>query len=279
VGTSQSSPGSPSGVPLVPPWVPAPPPPPDPENDDDEDDEEDAGEDSEPAAAPGAPPIPQSPLAPAGRFGRARQSLRRFAQTGRRQDLRKGLGNYIRTGLGGSAMAVRRMAGTSATARALYEALLPTGDSSLDRRILAGRSAQEVLDAVLEAARPSDGTQDAEANRKAIGDALSALLTRFPDADLLNLVEDQRAFAIEQFIALDVFNRFQLDVGMAVQDNAATASVALARLSEIRDYIREAVASVFRSILASGKTLGGTTIGNIVQSTLRETFAVFEGYV
>ena len=48
------------------------------------------------------------------------------------------------------------------------------------------------MDAIVEAVRPADGTQDAEANRAAIKDALSELLTMFPDADLLNLTEDQR---------------------------------------------------------------------------------------
>jgi hypothetical protein len=81
--------------------------------------------------------------------------------------------------------------------------------SPLDPALLAGRSVQEVMDAVVEAVRPIDGTQDAEATRAAIRDALSELLTRFPEADLLNLDPEQRSFAIERYSAIDVFRRFR----------------------------------------------------------------------
>lgn len=79
--------------------------------------------------------------------------------------------------------------------------------------MLAGRSAKEVIDAVVEAVRPADGTQDAEASRAAINDALSELLTIFPDADLLNLNDEQRQLAIQRFVAIDVYRRFALDLG------------------------------------------------------------------
>ena len=57
--------------------------------------------------------------------------------------------------------------------------------------------------------------EDAEASRAAIKNALSELLTMFPEADLLKLSEDQRAFAIERFVAIDVYRRFQLDLAIA----------------------------------------------------------------
>ena len=91
-------------------------------------------------------------------------------------------------------------------------------DSPLDPGRLAGRSARDIMDAVVEAVRPVDGTQDAEASRQAVNEGLSDLLDRYPDADLLNLHEEQRLFVIERFIAQDVYNRFILDVGKAVQD-------------------------------------------------------------
>ena len=86
------------------------------------------------------------------------------------------------------------MAGTASTAGALGNALsaLAAGEpaeagSPLDPALLSGRSVDDIMDAVVEAVRPVDGTQDAEASRAAIRDALAELLTRFPDADLLSL--------------------------------------------------------------------------------------------
>src|SRR5205814_448199 len=96
----------------------------------------------------------------------------------------------------------------------------PAAGSLLDPVLLAGRSAREVMDAIVEAVRPADGTQDAEACRSAIKDALSELLTRFQQADLLVLTPEQRAFVIERFVAIDVYRRFVLDVGKAIQDKA-----------------------------------------------------------
>jgi 7-cyano-7-deazaguanine synthase in queuosine biosynthesis len=98
------------------------------------------------------------------------------------------------------------------TAGALANALavLAGGDASaaqagLDRPLLAGRTADEIMDAVVEAVRPIDGTQDAEAERASMRDAMTDLLTVHPDADLLNLDPDQRSLVVERFAASDVF--------------------------------------------------------------------------
>ena len=84
------------------------------------------------------------------------------------------------------------------------------------------------MNAVVEAVRPVDGTQDAEADRNAIKDALSQLLDQFPNADMLDLDEDQRSFVVERFVAVDIFNRICLDIAKAVQDKArSTQTVGL----------------------------------------------------
>lgn len=199
--------------------------------------------------------------------------------------MRRGLGHYVRTGYGGSGTATRRMGGTASTAGALHGALSAAAagqpaapGSPLDPTLLAGRSAQEVMSAVVEAVRPVDGTQDAEAARVAIRDALSELLTRFPDADLLNLDPEQRSFAIERFTALDVYQRFNLDLGTAIRDKAPTATAALSRLKQARDYIKEAVAASFRRLRDAGRTITAGRVSQVVRDALRDTFQVFEGY-
>ena len=199
--------------------------------------------------------------------------------------MRRGLGYYVRTGYGGSATAARRFGGTATTAGALGGALasVAAGQASapgspLDPTLLAGRTVQEVMDAVIEAVRPVDGTQDAEAERASIRDALSELLTRFPEADLLNLEADQRDYAIERFTAIDVFRRFELDLGKTIVDKAPSAIAALGRLKEVRDYVKQSVAASFRRLRDAGRTLTSGRIGQVVQDALKETFEVFEGY-
>ncbi|WP_137390415.1 Qat anti-phage system associated protein QatB [Rhodoligotrophos defluvii] len=283
MGTSQSSGGPGGGVPMVPSWTPDPPAGGSPES------ESGGGKaPDEPAApAPEAPPrapVP-APLAPPARFLGARRALGDYARSGDSRELRRGLGHYVRTGYGGSATATRRFGGTATTAGALGGALASVAagqpaapGSPLDPVLLAGRTAQEVMDAVVEVVRPVDGTQDAEAERASIRDALSELLTRFPDADLLNLDPDQRAFAIERFTAIDVFRRFELDLGKTIIEKAPSAATALARLREARDFIKQSVAASFRKLRGAGRTLTSGRIGQVVGDALKETFEIFEGY-
>ena len=157
MGTSSSSSGSPSGTPMVPPWVPDPVPPPS-DGPGDNDAVPPDGDAPDQAAPRPAQPVP---VAPGARFGGARRRLGSFAHTGSADDMRKGVGHYTRKGLGGSGTAVRRFGGTARTAGALFGALsaAAAGQASgpgneLDPPVLAGRSADEVMSAVVEAVRP-----------------------------------------------------------------------------------------------------------------------------
>lgn len=279
MGTSKSSSGSPSGVPMVPPWVPAvatpidaTPAKPGPEG-------------QAPPHAPAESGEASPEVAPPGRFRPARGSIGRFARGGDGRDMRRALGHYVRTGLGGTRTGSRRLAGTAHTAGALYSALSqlaagqsPTG-TPLDRDLLAGKSARGVIAAVVEAIRPVDGTLDTEASRNAVSLALSDLLTKFPEADLLNLSEIERAFAIESFVARDVYNRFHLDLGQSILRMAPSATVAAARSKEVLDYMRQTVSAAFRNLASRGETLAASRIAQLVQTVVRDALIVFEEYV
>jgi hypothetical protein len=289
MGTSQSSDGPGPGVPMVPPWTPAapqdptPPPPPPPDGQPDVA-PGDAPVDVVPPAPPAAaPPGLQPPaLAAERRFGGVRSSLGNFARSGDGRDLSRGLGHYVRSGYGGSNSATMRFGGTAQTAgslsHALYSTANSTADAPIDAAAFAGRSTEEIATAIIEAVRPVDGTQDAEAERAAIHDAMSDLLTEYPDADLLNLTDAEREFVIERFTAIDVARRFELDVCKHLLEKAATATVAMARLKQMRSYIVESVAAAFRKLKEQGRTLSPGRVARVVQSALRETFEVFEGY-
>ncbi len=234
----------------------------------------------------GGPPqgAPSPPMAPAGRFGSARLSLGKFASSGDQKALRRGVSEYVGKGYGGARTATRRLEGTARTAGALQNALATLAaenspelaTAGLDRTLLQGRSAREIIDAVIESARPVDGSQDAEASREAINDALSTLLERYPDADLLALTEEQRSLVIEEFTADDIFRRIELDVGNHVQAAADTVPIALSRLREIQDYVREVVADSFQRLRAAGTSMRGANIVDIVRSAIQTTMEVFE---
>lgn len=290
MGTSQSSSGSPSGVPLVPPWVPdipdtIPLPKDDTDGAQDADDAND-GDDGDDTAPNAAPDNSASPLAPKGRFRAARTSLGKYAGSGDKEDLRKTLGHYVHKGYGGSRTALRRLGGTVSNAGSLYGALSDIASRSdklrgtrIDPAVLAGKPAGEIVDAIIETVCATDGTQDAEAARASMKEALSDLLTRFPDADIMSLTEEEIAFVIEQYVGNDVFHRFDLDLGKVVQEKAQTAAVGLSRLKEIKDYVKETVAASFRKLKDAAHTFVAGRIPEVVATALLETFNVFESYL
>ncbi len=265
MGTSQSSPGAPSNRPMIPPWVPDLP------VDDEEQDDQ-------------APPTPV-PVAPRARFMSARRSLGKYSRSGLKTDMQRGVGHYVRKGLGGSSTTVRRLGGTVRTAGALYGALSsvaagksPSPGSPLDPTLLSGRSANEVIDAVIEAVEPVDGTLDTESSRTAIKSALAELLNRDEDADILNLSGDQRLFVIEQYLGFNFYNRLYLDVGKAIQDKAPDPITALSRLKDIRDYVRETVSAAFRQIKRTGEAITARWISWKARAVLKGALEVFEEY-
>ena len=145
------------GVPLVPPWVPDLPPSP-----------EDAtgnqpSEDEQSPQETVADTVP--PVAPRARFGPARRSLGRFAGDGDVTNMRSALGHYVRRGYGGATTTTQRVGGTVRSAGALFDALSPViggqhdeASSQFDILNLSDKSADEILDALVEAVRPIDGT-------------------------------------------------------------------------------------------------------------------------
>lgn len=288
MGTSQSSKGPLGGVPMVPPWVSAPVPPVALPAEGGAPAKPTDAEQHAPASVPTLTnPVPGRafPIAPAGRFKGARLNLGSFARSGDAADLRRGLGHYIRRGYGGTQTATSRFGGTSSTAGALYDALSSVAagrpsapGSGLDPVLLTGHSARQVIDVIVQAVRPPDGTQDAEASRAAIRDALSELLTKFQQADPLNLNPEEREFVIERFVAIDVYRRFELDLGKTIQDKAPSAKACLSRLKQVKDYVKETIAASFRKLREVGQRISAGRVKDIVHFALRETMQVFEGY-
>jgi hypothetical protein len=290
MGTSQSSAGPGAAVSLVPPWAEDEPAQPDdltPDADDPQQGPEptdpatDPGEttpQTQPADQPNTVPTPPA-LAPPRRFTATRRHLGSFATTGNTSSLRRGVGHYVSGGYGGSGTLSRRLASTPRTAGSLGRILDPTdATSGLDRTLLGGKSADEIMDAMVEATQPHDGTLDAESSREAIRNALSELLAEQNGVDLLNLTDAQREFVIERFVAHDVFRRFSLDVGKHILDKAPDATTGLARLKQARNYIRQTIAKTFRKLNDAGQAITSTNVKSIVTKALTDSLAVFEGY-
>ena len=268
MGTSQSSTGPGAGVALVPPWA----------DDVPQDNPLDPSADN----TPDEPDQNRPQEAPPARFRDTRRSLGSYARNGDSRDLRRALGHYVRSGYGGTATMTRRLGGTAATAGRLgsmfQSGRTPDGTSLRDAALANGSDANAVLDAIVDAASPADGTQDKEASRLSIRNALSDLLARFPDADLFALTEAQRNYVIERYAALDVYARFCLDLQKTVLDKAPDAVTGMRRLRYIREFISEQVSASFRKIRDESAAPTTRSIAQLPRSALTETLAVFEEY-
>lgn len=272
MGTSSSSDGPGAGVPMVPPWADDPP--------GNADGEESNGQNGN-VDSPQTPVPP--PIAPNARFGGARKSIGLFAQSGSQTDMRRGVGRYVSKGYGGANTAARRFGGTARTAASLAGALSSqardaTGGTHIDIARTQGKSANEIMDVIVDAVRPINGTQDAEAARESVKEALSELLDKQPDADLLELDDKAREFVVESFVAADVFRRILLDIGKHIQDSAPNAATGLKRLRQVKDYVRETVKEAFSKLKLGGTTLVNENVANISKQALLATMQVFEAY-
>ena len=292
MGTQRSSDGPGSNVPFVPSWVlpvemppEAAPPETEGESKDSPDEgqkEEEANKPKESSASPAAPPA----LAPRARFRGARLNLGRFGASGAKRDLESGLGHYVRSGLGGAAQGARRMGGTAHVAGRLAGGLQGycAGEASpteigLDRTSLAGRPAREVGDRIVDAVCPVDGTQDTEARRDALSRAISETADQFTDLDMTALTPEQIEFLLERFVAYDICHRIELDVGKAIFERARDYAVAVKRIEEMRQYVREKISASFRARAEKGQKLTRSATAALTARVIQDTMAVFEDYI
>lgn len=236
--------------------------------------------------APVIPTPPTVPLAPPRRFQSTRHNLGKFASTGDKNSLSRGVGNYFKKGYGGGGTASGRFGGTARSAGILFGALggggggeAPTPErDALEAAVQSGAGPDEVVGALIEAIKPVDGTQDAEGGRRALADTLSELMTKHPTADLLNLTPAQLNFTIALFIANDVYARFFLDVGKSIIERAPSVTTGLSRLKEVKEYIREVVIAQFNKLWAAGVTATSGRMVEVVASALKDAIDIFEGY-
>lgn len=295
MGTSASSSGPGGGVPLVPAWVPSAPIPPMPLNNiPSQIGVVGSGEVKpikpidaiKPTKSPQKKQQLQNKLAPSGRFAGARLNIRKFAKSGDSGVLKKALGNYVRKGIGGSSMGARRMAGTAHTAGALFGVLsaLKDGqikalDLGIDPKSLVGKTAKEIIDVIVEAVRPVDGSQDSEVSRQSIDAATSDLLNMYHNANLLSLEPEQVESLIEFYVSHDVCERIDMDLGNIIQSKAQNASMAVTRLEDMKKFIAADVHSAFVERRKQGMVLKRGQVTQLVNQILKDVFDIFEEYL
>lgn len=178
------------------------------------------------------------------------------------------------------------MAGTAVNAGRLYRTLsaLSAGTAlppnvTIDPAALAGRPAREIADEIARALQPPDGTQDAEASRDAIARSLSELIAANPDVDMLALTPEQIDLVTQTYVGEDICHRIDLDIGKAVLDNAPTMAEGQKRLEDMKAYIRQEVALIFRTRSDRGQRMTRQNAASLTAGVIQSTFDIFEEYL
>jgi hypothetical protein len=177
------------------------------------------------------------------------------------------------------------MAGTAHTAGSLYGVLnaLTSGaqlppDIRIDVGSLTGRSQVEIADIIVDALRPFDGTQDGEAARESVAVALSELLETDEGADLTALTPEQIDFVVESYLANDLAQRIELDVGLSILQKAGPVE-GVKRLDEMKRFIRQEVGRCMRERAKKGETLTRRNAATLSSQLLKDVFEIFESYL
>ena len=283
MGTSASSNGPGPGVPFDPPWLddietptPGDGPPPD--------DQEPGDADSDNGQS--QPPPKPPDVAPRARFGAARRALGEFARTGNEDAFRRAVGHYSRTGMGGARRAANRMrtsARTGASAfgvlQAARERTNPVINEWIDSLTAREASVQEIADEIVKRTTPSGGSQDEAACRQSMAQAMEDLLANNADVDLLNLDDDDIWELIESFLGYEAFHRLSLDIGQVFESSSLSPRDSITRMKEMRDYLNAELSVQVEALRSGTFRATPSQLQSILQSALKNTFAVYEGSI
>ncbi|NSL21680.1 hypothetical protein G6M40_14550 [Agrobacterium tumefaciens] len=301
MGTSKTSSGPGKNVPLVPNWVgddsPKPPLPSSPPFTG-----QDGGGPPQPSPSPSPawdkkpdqpppaqqPEPPKQPLAPPRRFTAAKRAIGDFTKSGDQGRLRKALGNYVRSGYGGSATAARRMGKSASAASGVYNVLsrntVTNVDGSdapvIDLQSLAGLSHSEVAERIAEAVNPGDISLDDAGTREAVAEAVSSVLSENADADVTDLPPELVEECYVRTLSISVFNILLTDIGASVTKAAhGNAVLANDRLKEISDFVREAYRVQYDRMKGVGTNISRRNSDRIARDINAQVMDIFESYL
>lgn len=275
MGTSASSNGPCSGVALDPPWL-----------DDIDIDEQNPHEmtqsekDSQENIVSAEEPK-ESVVAPRRRFANARRNLGEYVRSGSSDSLRKGLGHYSKTGMGGAKSLSQRMRASSKVGSNFYGVFRSLRDNPefalgkvLSDLKSQGADAQKIISTIVEYICPLGGSIDEISIKNSAMASLSEYLEKYPDVDFENLSDDQMWELTSSYIGNEIFNRVQMDIGQSFEKADIPYPDRIIRLNDMKDFIQAEVAVQFNKIRdTESKSIN---VQKLIQDTIRATFEVYE---
>ena len=220
-------------------------------------------------------------LAPKARFRNARRDLSDYVRSGNRDSLRRALGNYSKSGMGGARNVANRLRLSTKVASNLFNTLysLREGTNSTLGMIISklkaeGANAYQLIDIIVENVCPNGGSIDESSCRDSGNAALREFIEKQPDADISNLSDDEIWTLTGSFLGDETFNRIQLDIGQAFERQDIPLTDRVVRFNDMREYKKSEKSAQINLLRNEKKLL--VDLQSILQSTIKNTFKVFE---
>lgn len=260
MGTSSSSKGPSAGVSFDPPWL---------------------NDIVIPNQANNTTEAPVIEIAPKARFSNARRSIGEYVRSGSNDYVRKALGYYAKTGMGGANNVARRMRISTKAASGFFntfQSLRDDNSFSLGQELSElkshGADAYDIIDLIVKHVCPRGGSVDEISCRDSSTAALSEFMKKNPDADFCNLTDDQIWTLTAMFLGNEVYNRVQLDIGQAFEKQDVSYVERVERIKEMRNYIYSEIAAQMDNLHKSVNK--HVDLNKLFQDTIENTFKVFE---
>ena len=222
-------------------------------------------------------------IAPPRRFSNARRALTEYTRSGDSDSLRRALGHYSRTGMGGAQNVAKRMRTSTKSASALFGVLRSVREN-IDPKIkewisaLTSRnaSASEIADEIISIVTPLGGSIDEIACKESMAQALESLIVKNPEVDLLNLSDDNIWSLIESFLGYEAFKRLCLDIGQPFEKSSLNPRVKVSLMNEMHRYLEAEIYVQIEKLRHNTQDINSNHLNTILQDALANTFFVYE---
>ena len=220
-------------------------------------------------------------IAPKFRFKSARTGMSEYVRSGSKDSLRKSLGHYSKTGMGGAKNLSKRMRTSAKVAANFFQTFqsLRDNENFALGKILSelqdrDADANEIIDTIIDNVCPNGGSLDEVSCRDSGRFALSEFMDQNPDADISRLTDDQIWSLTGTFLGNEAFSRIQLDIGQAFEKQDVPAVERVIRMNEMRDYLQSEIsAQLNRHRNSDSQTID---MQKLFQTAIKNTFEVYE---
>lgn len=224
---------------------------------------------------------PEPDIAPKFRFASARKGMGEYIRSGNKDSLRKSLGHYSKTGMGGAKNLSRRMRTSTRVATNFFQTFqsLRDNENFALGKILSelqgrGANANEIIDTIIDNVCSNGGSLDEVSCRDSGRFALSEFMSQNPDVDISKLTDDQIWSLTGTFLGNEAFSRIQLDIGQAFEKQDVSAVERVNRMNEMKDYLQSEISVQLNRLRNSGSQM--IDMQKLFQTAIKNTFEVYE---